>query len=101
MDLYLAVMSGIFNDRSQQMHARLIRGEGLAYMPLDTVAPVVDQLLPIIGEVKLTTFRYSVHYTQQVPTTNILSSQSTDHASIKRLFSGGGLVLQFLQAALV
>lgn len=58
MDLYLAVMSGIFNDKSQQMHARFIRGEGQAYMPLDTIAPVVDELLTIISEVKLASFRH-------------------------------------------
>lgn len=51
MNLYIAVVSGIFKDRSQQLHARLIRGEGLAYVPLETVAEVIGVLLPIKSEV--------------------------------------------------
>lgn len=51
MDLYLAVMSGVFKDKSNQLHGRMIRGEGLAYMPLETVAAAVDMLLPHIAEV--------------------------------------------------
>lgn len=57
MDLYLAVMSGIFNDRAHQFLARMIRGEGLSYMPLETVASVVDSIMPIMDEVP-------IYYTQ-------------------------------------
>lgn len=53
MDLYTAVMLRIFNDRAQQMNARMIRGDGRAYVPLETVAPVVEALLPVMDEVRL------------------------------------------------
>lgn len=52
MDLYLAVMSGIFRDRAAQMAARLIRGEGQSFMPLGSVSPVIEDLLPIMDEVR-------------------------------------------------
>lgn len=51
MDLYLAVMSAIFNDKAQQLVTRMSRGEGQAYIPLETVAPVIERLLPIMDEV--------------------------------------------------
>lgn len=52
MDLYTAVMLRIFNDRAHQMSARMIKGEGHAYVPLETVAPVVEALLPTMDEVR-------------------------------------------------
>lgn len=52
MDLYLAVIMGIFSDQSHQMHARMVRGEGLAYVPLETVARMVNKLLPITDKVQ-------------------------------------------------
>ena len=51
MDLYLAVMTGIFNDQSHQLHARMARGEGLAYVPLETVTRMINKLLPITNKV--------------------------------------------------
>lgn len=51
MDLYLAVMCGIFNDKAHQLVSRMSRGERQAYMPLETVAPVIERLLPIMDEV--------------------------------------------------
>lgn len=51
MDLYLAVMMGIFSDQSHQLHARMVRGEGLAYVPLETVTRIVNKLLPITDKV--------------------------------------------------
>lgn len=53
MDLYLAVIMGIFSDQSHQLHARMVRGEGLAYVPLETVTRMVDKLLPITDKVHL------------------------------------------------
>jgi len=52
MDLYTAVILRIFNDRAQQMNARMIRGDGCAYAPLEMVAPVVEALLPALDEVR-------------------------------------------------
>lgn len=52
MDLYTAVMLRIFNDRAHQMSARMIKGDGHAYVPLDAVAPVVEDLLPVMDEVR-------------------------------------------------
>lgn len=52
MDLYTAVMLRIFNDRAHQMSARMIKGDGHAYVPLETVAPVVEALLPTMDEVR-------------------------------------------------
>lgn len=46
-------MLRIFHDRAQQMNARMIRGDGRAYAPLETVAPVVEALLPVMNEVRL------------------------------------------------
>lgn len=51
MDLYLAVMMGIFSGQSHQLHARMVRGEGLAYVPLETVIQMVSKLLPITAKV--------------------------------------------------
>lgn len=53
MDLYTAVMLRVFNDRAHQMSARMIKGDGHAFVPLETVAPVVEALLPIMDEVRL------------------------------------------------
>lgn len=53
MDLYTAVLLRIFNNRAHQMNAKLIKGDGHAYVPLETVAPVVETLLPIVNEVRL------------------------------------------------
>lgn len=52
LDLYLMVMMRIFNDRAHQLNARMVRGDGLAYVPLEAVAPVVEELLPIMEEVR-------------------------------------------------
>lgn len=60
MDLYTAVMLRIFNDRAQQMSARLIKGDGHAYVPLETVAPAVEVLLPTMDEVRLKQARTDV-----------------------------------------
>ncbi len=57
MDLYMAVMLRIFSDRVQQMNARMIRGDGGAYAPLETVAPVVEALLPVMDEVRFKSAR--------------------------------------------
>lgn len=53
MDLYLVVMSRIFNGRALQLNARMAKGDGHAYVPLETVAPVVEELLPVMDEVRL------------------------------------------------
>lgn len=53
MDLYTAVMLRIFNDRAHQMSARMVKGDGHAYVPLEMVAPVVEALLPVVDEVRL------------------------------------------------
>eukprot|EP00903_Cladosiphon_okamuranus_P015266 g14107.t2 len=50
MDLYTTVMLRIFNNRAHQMSARMIKGDGHAYVPLETVAPVVEALLPVMDE---------------------------------------------------
>lgn len=52
MDLYLVVMSRIFNHRALQLSARMAKGDGYAYVPLETVAPVVEELLPVMDEVR-------------------------------------------------
>lgn len=54
MDLYLAVLMGIFGDQSHQLHARMVRGEGLAYVPLETVTRMVNKLLPLTDKVPYT-----------------------------------------------
>lgn len=54
MDLYLVVLSGLFNDRSPQVYSRMIRGEGQCYVPLETVASVTENLLPVMDEVTVT-----------------------------------------------
>lgn len=73
-------MAGIFGDKSQQLHSRMIRGEGLAYMPLETVGPVVDKLLPIMDEVKQTCpFFLSGRATECTPG----DQQATHHAASK------------------
>ncbi|CAM9126800.1 unnamed protein product, partial [Ectocarpus fasciculatus] len=50
LDLYLLVMMRVFNDRAHQLNARMVKGDGLAYVPLEAVAPVVEELLPIMDE---------------------------------------------------
>ncbi|CAM9404701.1 unnamed protein product [Sphacelaria rigidula] len=50
MDLYLAIMSGIFSGRARQLLSRMNRGEGWAYMPLQAVTPVIERLVPIMEE---------------------------------------------------
>lgn len=53
MDIYLGVMSRIFNDHVHQLHARMVKGDGCAFVPLETVTPVVEELLPIMEEVRI------------------------------------------------
>lgn len=57
IDLYLVVMSRIFNGRALQLNARMAKGDGHAYVPLETVAPVVEELLPVMDEVRLERMR--------------------------------------------
>lgn len=52
MDLFLAVMAGVFSDNSYHMYTRMVRGEGFAYMPLEAVANVVDKLFPVMTDVR-------------------------------------------------
>ncbi|CAM9264206.1 unnamed protein product [Scytosiphon promiscuus] len=50
MDMYLGVMARIFNDHVHQLHARMSKGDGCAFVPLETVTPVMEELLPIMEE---------------------------------------------------